>query len=318
MPKKIDMTGWVMKEHGVPDSKLTILYELPERKNKKIIWHCKCECGNECNIESGNLRNGNTKSCGCFNIEKTKKRSIKNLTGQQFGYLIVVYDTKKRTSDGHVIWKCKCKCGNECEVSGHSLTSGNTKSCGCLQKKKASELKLKIIPKGTKFGKLTVLELSSKREKGETFYTCRCECGNQCEIRRSSLTSNKTQSCGCIKSKGEAKISQILKQNDINFEQQKKFEDCYFLDTNGLARFDFYIDNKYIIEYDGEQHFKAVDSGWNTKEQLKKTQEHDNFKNEYCKNHNIPIIRIPYTHLNNLCLEDLLLETSQFLLKHEE
>ena len=32
-----------------------------------------------------------------------------------------------------------------------------------------------------------------------------------------------------------------------------------------------------------------------------------------CKENNIPLIRIPYTHLNKLCLEDLLLETSNFI-----
>ena len=37
------------------------------------------------------------------------------------------------------------------------------------------------------------------------------------------------------------------------------------------------------------------------------------FKNEWCKNNNIPIIRIPYAHLKELKIEDLLLETSQFI-----
>lgn len=45
-----------------------------------------------------------------------------------------------------------------------------------------------------------------------------------------------------------------------------------------------------------------------------KVQEHDIFKNNWCKENNIPIIRIPYTHLKDLCIEDLLLETSNFVL----
>ena len=36
-------------------------------------------------------------------------------------------------------------------------------------------------------------------------------------------------------------------------------------------------------------------------------------KNQWCKDNNIPLIRIPYTHLNNLCIEDLILETSKFI-----
>lgn len=41
---------------------------------------------------------------------------------------------------------------------------------------------------------------------------------------------------------------------------------------------------------------------------------HDKIKNEYCKNKNIPLIRIPYTHFEKICLEDLLLETSNFII----
>ena len=42
----IDMTGWVMKEHGVPDSRITVINRAPN-KNKHVYWNCKCECGNE-------------------------------------------------------------------------------------------------------------------------------------------------------------------------------------------------------------------------------------------------------------------------------
>ena len=43
-------------------------------------------------------------------------------------------------------------------------------------------------------------------------------------------------------------------------------------------------------------------------------QEHDKLKNEWCKENNIPLIRIPYTHLKDLCIEDLQLETTTFLI----
>ena len=36
-------------------------------------------------------------------------------------------------------------------------------------------------------------------------------------------------------------------------------------------------------------------------------------KNEWCKDNNIPLIRIPYTQYNDLCIEDLQLETTTFL-----
>ena len=45
----------------------------------------------------------------------------------------------ERRQGTHVIWKCRCKCGNICYVLSASLLSGNTKSCGCLQKEKLEE-----------------------------------------------------------------------------------------------------------------------------------------------------------------------------------
>jgi hypothetical protein len=55
------------------------------------------------------------------------------LTGQRFGRLLVVSE-HGRKYDGCVTWLCKCDCGNERIVSGHSLRAGSTRSCGCLSR----------------------------------------------------------------------------------------------------------------------------------------------------------------------------------------
>ena len=81
------------------------------------------------------------------------------------------------------------------------------------------------------------------------------------------------------------------------------------------ASFDFYIDNKYIIEYDGETHYRKNLHGWHTEERLLKQWERDIIKNKWCLENNIPLIRIPYTHLKDLCIDDLKLETSKFIVK---
>lgn len=53
---------------------------------------------------------------------------------------------------------------------------------------------------------------------------------------------------------------------------------------------------------------------YNNAEQFAKTQSHDIQKNQWCQENNIPLIRIPYWHYNKLCLEDLQLETTNFLI----
>lgn len=92
------------------------------------------------------------------------------------------------------------------------------------------------------------------------------------------------------------------------------FDSCRFPDTNAMARFDFYINGEYLIEYDGYQHFHYLENSWITKDVLLGNQMRDSVKNKWCKDNNIPLIRIPYSHLESLCIDDLLLETSKFVI----
>ena len=118
-----------------------------------------------------------------------------------------------------------------------------------------------------------------------------------------------SQSCGCTHSKNEENIIKLLTKNNISFEYQKRFDDLK------IKEFDFYINNNYIIEFDGQQHFFFTGYGWNTKDYYERTHKSDLIKNKYCFDNNIPLIRIPY--YANYTLEDLKLETTRFLLTPE-
>ena len=164
-----------------------------------------------------------------------------------------------------------------------------------------------------RFGKLVALKPTEERLNGQVIWKCLCDCGNIVHIRSYNLTSGICQSCGCLnQSHGELKIQELLTENNISYEKEKTFPSCVFEDTQQLARFDFYVNQSYIIEFDGEQHFTYNNTGWNTKEHYLRVKTHDKYKNKWCKDNNIPIIRIPYTHLKNLELSDLLLDTSLF------
>lgn len=163
---------------------------------------------------------------------------------------------------------------------------------------------------GQNFGKWTVLRKADKRaSNGSIYWHCRCECGAEKDVLGQSLREGKSLSCGghANISKGNEKIAQILKQNNINYETEKTFDSCK--DKRYLP-FDFYIDNKYLIEYDGEQHFNK-DSVFD----YEYTHSHDLMKSKWCKENNIPLIRIPYTRYEDLNIKDLLLETSEFIEK---
>lgn len=247
-----------------------------------------------------------------------------DLTGKNFNRLTVIKRAEKNSSSNSPQWECKCSCGNPeiIIVDGAHLRSGHTKSCGCLQKEKARiTMKEKIQPLGAKakandlvgqtFGYLTVLELSeTDKVTRKRLWNCKCKCGNiKNNVSSSDLVTGHTSSCGCLKiSLGELKIKTILENNQIIFEQEKQFQDCIY---KNKLKFDFYINSQYLIEFDGIQHFQSG-GGWNTENTFKETQIKDNIKNEYCRNNNIPLIRIPYTHYEDLCLEDLLLKTTKY------
>lgn len=160
------------------------------------------------------------------------------------------------------------------------------------------------------FGKWTVLYKTYKRSiNGGIYWHCKCECGQEKDVLGQSLRSGKSLSCGNHSniSRGNVKISEILDENGIEYEIEKKFSTC--VDKTYLP-FDFFVNNKYLIEYDGEQHYNK-ESVFN----YEYTHKHDVIKSKWCKENNIPLIRIPYTHYDNLCLNDLLLETSNFIEK---
>lgn len=210
---------------------------------------------------------------------------------------------------------CKCDCGGEARCTGIDLRKGHTKSCGCLQRERTSEAS-RLNLTGQRFGKLVALEPTEKTKWGSILWHCKCDCGNDYYVVTRDLNSGHTTSCGCRSiSKGEEKILNILLENNILFTKEQWFDDLLYEDTGRKARFDFYIEEGYVIEYDGLQHFKSGTGFYDNPEKFETIQYHDRVKNEYCWEHNIPIIRIPYTRYDNLCLEDLKLETSQFILK---
>lgn len=55
----------------------------------------------------------------------------KDLTGMEFGRLRVIASAGR--NGRHLLYRCRCECGNVRDVRRGNLTSGNTKSCGCLQ-----------------------------------------------------------------------------------------------------------------------------------------------------------------------------------------
>ena len=108
----------------------------------------------------------------------------------------------------------------------------------------------------------------------------------------------------CNESHGEKKIRIYLERHNISFTRSMRLKDCK---NKRPLPFDFGIQTEVgfiLIEYDGQQHFKATNfvgiEKINLQKNLEYTQRNDSIKNQYCKDNNIPLYRIPYTEYDNI------------------
>lgn len=119
------------------------------------------------------------------------KRSnrVRDIEGQRFGRLTAVR-RDGQDATGKTMWLCSCDCGKEARATLLNLTSGNTKSCGCLKHRRS---RLREDLAGRQFGRLiAIAPVDSLR------WRCKCICGNESIVRTVHLTHDHTRSCGCL------------------------------------------------------------------------------------------------------------------------
>jgi hypothetical protein len=133
----------------------------------------------------------------------------------------------------------------------------------------------------------------------------RCLKCNQIFVSRFDglLVSTGCPKCDRKQSLGEQKMKKMLIKNNLNFKEQ------VVLDGLPRLRFDFaiYDDNNnllYLIEVQGTQHYTPVEF-WGGEEGLKKQQERDQKKRDYCQKNNIPLYEIDYKDKKLLNLDIL-------------
>ena len=289
---------------------LTVLSRAPDHISpsgrKRVKWLCQCKCGTKIEVLGENLTSNRTISCGCYNQQKRKSR-YKDISNQKFGQLTALSPTKKRNTSGEIVWLCQCSCGNTTLVSLGDLRSGSTQSCGCTKNKRIAKKLMKDYTNKT-FNYLTALyPVYDNNNNYLHKWHCRCECGKELDIKTSILSSQ--LSCGCKNiSKGEQKIKNILDELNISYETEKIFKDLISKNNKPL-RFDFCIYDNItknilcLIEYQGIQHYE--ERSYFSKQNLKERQDNDQLKHDYCLQHQLSLIEIPYLDYNLLSKEYL-------------
>ena len=145
---------------------------------------------------------------------------------------------------------------------------------------------------------ITILE---KVYNTSDFFKVKC---NTCNSIWSTTFKRLKQGKGCPIckiSKGEREINNYLTKNNYIYKREYKIKNS---EIESL-RFDFavFINKElYLIEFDGKQHFSERDQfgDLNQKEKFEKTKINDKRKNNYCKKHNIKLLRIPYYKIKEI------------------
>ena len=265
-------------------------------KHGEAACRCICECGKECIKPAGTLKNlRNPPHCGCMTTYYKKiqsEKSRKNVTGKRFGSLIVdemIYEYKKQTR-----CKCTCDCGNHIDTFLTYLTSGDTTSCGCIQKQRAGEANKKDFTGVVSDYDVEFLRKDYQNDHGCWMWVCRCPCcGEEFTALPAKVLNGHITSCGCAReSSRERLIKATLQDRHISYIQQYRYDDC--VDKKVLP-FDFFLpEYNTCIEYQGEQHYHPVEK-FGGEKAFELLRRHDEIKREYCERNHIPLLALPYT-----------------------
>lgn len=166
-------------QKGLQVGNWTIISDIVE---SKVL--ARCACGREVIRRVDMISKGKSTSC---NIDMCNS-ARKPMTGKRYGKLLVLEDylPNKRI-------RVRCDCGNIVLKDKEQVSAGNTTSCHQgLCKSITKDLT------GQKFGMLTAIKLIRREGKPQSFWECKCDCGQVKIIRASGLLSS-VKSCGCQK-----------------------------------------------------------------------------------------------------------------------
>ena len=105
----------------------------------------------------------------------------------------------------------------------------------------------------------------------------------------------------CTDSIGESKVMDWLNAHNVEYRTQYHIELPFALFSRNHLRIDFYIPaHNVFIEYHGKQHYKFCPYFHKTEDKFAEQQDRDRRLREYCKQHKIRLIEIPYTEIDNI------------------
>lgn len=213
---------------------------------------------------------------------------VYNLVGEEYTFKETYIDSKTKIRVRHNT------CEKVYEVTPNDFTSRGNRCPHCSRYRRRTIEEFKSLVYGLVEEEYTVIgKYVNSHTKIEIKHNV---CGYVNKVRPNNFLGG-TRCSICNESKGERTIREYLERNNIKYEEEKEFEDL--IRYNPL-RFDFYIEEyNLLIEYDGIQHYEHIPH-FGTYDDYKDTIERDELKNNYCKENNIYLLRIPYNYINEI------------------
>ncbi len=190
----------------------TVLDDYQKTIKGEKKWRCRCKCGTERYVLERSLRHGGSMSCGCLRIKALHETIAHNIAGQTFGELTVLEPSDTFHRNGGVWWKCRCSCGNVCELPATVLVKGRRTHCASKVHEKNYYY---TNIEGQRFGRLVACYRTDKRDTaGSVIWHCQCDCGKAVEVSYNCLMYSNQRSCGCQKKEHDQLLGKLQTRVD--------------------------------------------------------------------------------------------------------
>lgn len=171
-----------------------VVLQRDEEDRRRVV--CRCDCGETCKPTLGNLRSGNTSTCGCGEYRPHPRKQ----PGETLGRYTVLRDTgeNKLVYDRTCpIYEVKCNdCGYEMKITSRSRKNKCPK---CREKWEARHKGKHGDLTGRRFGRWLVLSFHSRVRSGlfnfRKLWLCLCECGREKTVGGNTLLRGKSRGC---------------------------------------------------------------------------------------------------------------------------
>jgi len=214
---------------------------------------------------------------------------------ERFGYELISTEYDMDNVKNYIKFNCK-KHGEQSMMLDNFIRGHQCKKCSYELRANGLRTDTSLIEKRiNSINGNVLLNIDEFKDVTKHNLRIRCSCGKEFTTSFVNYTKHNVTTCFSCSSKessGEKLIKSILDELQIEYIQEKRFDDCR--DIKPLP-FDFYLPGyNTVIEFDGQFHFDG--RNYNNHET---TVKHDTIKDNYCSVKGIAVIRIPYWESQN-------------------